>query len=213
MPAFAARRRGVTLPVMNREASPASDEELVARFVADPEGAGGRAAADALIRRWSTRVYQWARRWVHDHEKALDLAQESLLQMFQGLPRYEPRGRFPAWLFVIVHHCCLASMRRRSLDYDPEIEMETLCADGPGPAEELESAERRERIFTAMDRVLDERERAALWLRAWEGMSVEDITRVLDVDGTSGGRGLLQTARRKLRAALREEGGEEEGSG
>ena len=44
-----------------------------------------------------------------------------------------------------------------------------------------------------------------MWLRAYEGMSVEDITRMMKLNGASGARGLLQTARRKLRAALREE--------
>jgi DNA-directed RNA polymerase specialized sigma24 family protein len=53
-----------------------------------------------------------------------------------------------------------------------------------------------------MEAALDAKERAALWLRAEEGMSVDDITRMLRVDGASGARGLLQTARRKLRAVL-----------
>src|SRR5262249_12158266 len=90
------------------------DEELIREYLNDRGGIGGRRAADALVQRWSERVYRWAYRVVRDRDHALDLAQDSLLQMIEALPRYEPRGRFSAWLFVIVHHRCLSAVRRRS---------------------------------------------------------------------------------------------------
>ena len=189
---------------MVREQDGLPDDELVLAYVRDPEGRAGRAAVDALMARWSVPVYRWAQRIVRDRERALDLAQDSLVQMLGALPRYEPRGRFSAWLFVIVHHRCVAAMRPRSLRHDPEIDADALPAAGPAPDEAHESAEERSRVFAAIDGVLDDTERAALWLRAEEGMSVEEITRVLRLESATGARGLLQTARRKLRAALKE---------
>src|SRR5438874_2705894 len=104
----------------NRESDAAApDEELIRDYLNDRGGTTGRRAANALLQRWSERAYRWAFRVVRDHERALDLAQDSLLQMLEALPHYEPRGRFSAWLFVIVHHRCLSAMRRRSLDVDP----------------------------------------------------------------------------------------------
>ena len=47
--------------------------------------------------------------------------------------------------------------------------------------------------------VLDRREQDALWLRYVENASVDDITRTLGDRGPA--RGLMQTARRRLRAA------------
>ncbi len=179
-----------------------SDEMLIAEYLDDREGPLGRAALGALIDRWSGRVYRWAHRVVRERERALDLAQDSLIQMVDALPRYEARGRFSAWLFVIVHHRCLSAVRRRSLDVDPEVSADSLLAPGAGPEADHESSETMRRILGAMEQALEPRERAALWMRAYEGMSVDDITRVLGVDGASGARGLLQTARRKLRAAL-----------
>lgn len=189
---------------MARENAERPDDELVAEYVRDREGVPGRAALDVLVARWSVPVYRWAHRIVRDRDRALDLAQDSLVQMLGALPRYEPRGRFAAWLFVIVHHRCVAAVRPRSLRHDPEIDADTLPAAEPGPDEAHESEEERTRVFAAIDGVLDEKERAALWLRASEGMSVEEITRVLRLESATGARGLLQTARRKLRAALRE---------
>jgi DNA-directed RNA polymerase specialized sigma24 family protein len=80
----------------------------------------------------------------------------------------------------------------------------------PGREPSIEDAflarESETRVLRALDHALDERERTALWLRCVEGRSVEDITDLLGLDAASGARGLLQTARRRLRSAL-ERGG------
>jgi len=179
-----------------------SDEALVETYLRDPRGRAGSAAIEQLIARWSGRVYRWAHRVVRDHDRALDLAQDSLLRMLEALPQYQSRGRFSSWLFVIVRNRCMSALRHRRLNVDLEIDPDHLIADGSAPDDVHETEETRRRVFEAMDGALDSRERAALWLRAYEGLSVEEITRVLEVDGASGARALLQTARRKLRAAL-----------
>jgi RNA polymerase sigma-70 factor (ECF subfamily) len=179
-----------------------TDEALAIAYQRDPSSTVGAAAVTTLIERWSGRVYLWAYRMVRDREQALDVAQDCLVRMLQALPRYETRGRFSAWLFTIVHNRCRSAMRRRSWIRDHEIDTELLIANTAGPDKEYESAEARARVLAAMEAALDAKERAALWLRAEEGMSVDDITRMLRVDGASGARGLLQTARRKLRAVL-----------
>lgn len=184
-----------------------SDDGLARAYQADPHGPRGRAAATMLFERWRLRVYQWARRVVREHDAALDVAQDCLLQAFEALPRYEARGRFSAWLFTIVHNRCLSAVRRRPLVHDPEVDTEQLVAGTAGPDEQYAEAEAERRMMARIDEVLDPRERAALWLRTIEGMSVDEITRLLEVDGASGARGLLQTARRKLRASVEGEQG------
>jgi RNA polymerase sigma-70 factor (ECF subfamily) len=179
-----------------------ADESLAIQYARDPDGAAGRAALAMLIERWSGRVYVWAYRIVREREQALDLSQDCLVRMIGALPRYEPRGRFPAWLFTIVHNRCRSALSHSRWQVDPEVEVDLLISDGAGPEGAYESAESERRILDVMLGTLDERERLALWLRAEEGMSVEDITRLMGIDSASGARGLLQTARRKLRAAL-----------
>lgn len=179
-----------------------SDEELVARFQADPGGARGRAALDQLVTRWRGRVYLWALRTLKEREASLDAAQSALLQMIEALPRYQSNGRFSGWLFTIVRNRCLNAVRRRALVRDPEIDVESLLADVDAPDDAFDSAREHERLLGLMNDVLDPTERAALWMRAFEEMSVDDISRLLDLRGASGARGVLQTARRKLRAAL-----------
>ncbi len=185
-----------------RDREAITDELLADRYARDPHGAAGRAALATLIERWSGRVYLWAYRFTREREQALDLSQDCLVRMIEALPRYEARGRFAAWLFTIVHNRCRSALRRATWVRDPEVELDLLTSGDAGPEQSYESAETQRRIVTALDGALDERERLALWLRVEEGMSIEDITRLMRIEAASGARGLLQTARRKVRAAL-----------
>lgn len=181
-----------------------SDEALIAEYRHDPDGARGRRAVDALMGRWRGRVYLWAYRVMREREAALDVAQEALVQAYRALPRYEPRGRFSAWLFAIVHNRCITELRRRPPRVESDQVLDDLPADDTGPPVALERSEELERVLEAMDGALAPQERQALWLRAYEGMSVDDITRMLKIEGASGARGVLQQARLKLREALKE---------
>ena len=82
----------------------------------------------------------------------------------------------------------------------------------PGPEESFVRREWEERVMSAMRETLSPLEQTALWLKAYEGMPVRDITRLLDLKEESGARALLQTARRKLKAALERDAAGEEGT-
>ena len=178
------------------------DDALVGTYQQDPTGPRGRAAIERLSARWRGRVYLWAYRVVREREAALDVSQDAMLQMLRALPGYQARGRFSAWLFTIVHNLCLNAVRRRPLARATEVEAEQLETAAPGPDGGFESAEEVRRILELFAEELDDAERTALWMRAVEAMDVADITRMLNLDGASGARAVLQRARRKLRAAL-----------
>lgn len=188
-----------------RKADEPGDDELVAAYQRTPGSREGQEAVSRLLARWRMPVYGWVRRFVRDREDALDLAQECLIQAYRALPGYESRGRFSAWLFTIVHNRCIAVARRKPRIF-ADVETDDLAHAEPAPDERFEADEQRERVFAAMETVLTHEERTALWLRAWEGMSIESITALMEFKGATGARGVLQTARRKLRAALVEPG-------
>lgn len=185
----------------SRDPSP-SDEELVARIVAERPGRRAEEAARELFGRHQRRIYQWCLRYVRDHERALDLAQECQLTAWRRLDSFGGRARFTSWLFVLVRNRCLSELRRGSLLTDPEAELEEMADPVRNAEEELLSAEGERRLLELLESVLDDTEREALSLRCFEKLSVDEITRILDLDNRTGARGLLQRARRKLRAAL-----------
>jgi len=87
---------------------------------------------------------------------------------------------------------------------DDESDVEQHPAGGANPALQLEERESEEMFYKLMITALEPLERWTLWLRCFERMPVDEITRVLRIDRASGARGVLQKARRKLRAALGE---------
>jgi RNA polymerase sigma-70 factor (ECF subfamily) len=179
-----------------------TDERLVERYRESPHGPEGRAALETLAARWRTRVYLWALRMLRERELALDIAHDCFVQMLGALDRYENRGRFGAWLFSIVHSCCLHELRRRRPVATDDATLERLAGSAPGVDREVGDRIELARVLEVMNRVLEPEERLALWLRAREETSVDELTRVLGLENASGARALLQTARRKLRAAM-----------
>lgn len=191
---------------------PRTDLELVQLFQARPDSREARQAERELLMRWRSRIHAWCWRMVGERELAEDLAQECLVLVHRALPRFEPRAAVTSWIYAIVRNRCLAALRRARPRRAEEEELFLLEEPSPGPAESFERREWEERVMSAMRDSLSPLEQTALWLKAWEGMPVNDITRLLGVKEESGARALLQTARRKLKAALERGADGEEGS-
>lgn len=177
------------------------DREDVRQAVHAAEERTRRRAASRLLGRHQNRIYVWCYRYVRDHERALELTQEVLLNTFRGLPRYKPRGRFSTWLFTITRNCCLGELRKPSLLEALDFEPDTLQSDRPGPAQSLAENE----LWRLIDLTLDPQEKEALHMRCFEGLSVDAITEFMGLKTASGARGVLQRARRKLQSALDEQ--------
>lgn len=175
------------------------DTELVALIRAG--GTQAEAAAGELFGRYQRRVYAWCRRYLHDSDAALDLAQDVFLVAFRSLGTWEGKAPFGGWLFKVTHHACLRAVRNRQLVRDDDFVLEDLPDPRPDAASVLENAQEREALLSLVKRNLNPQEQRALWLRCAERMPVDEITRVLGLESASGARGLLQTARRKLLAA------------
>jgi RNA polymerase sigma-70 factor (ECF subfamily) len=181
-----------------------ADAELLLAYRRDPSGATGRRAISELFGRYRMALYRWCFRYMRDHEAALDLAQETMLEAFRALPRYEGRAQFSSWLFAIARYRCISAVRAPKLLVDDGSDPDMIASDRPDPEMAALTGMEEERTLALLDRALDPIERQAVWLRCYEGMPVPEITRVLGVADRSGARGLLQRARRKLRIALAE---------
>ena len=182
----------------------ADDEELVAIWRRDPDGADGRAATAELLGRYRQRVYRWCHGYLRDHEAALDLAQDVLLAAHQKIATLRDGHRFGSWLFMVARNRALVALRRRERLQDDSIDVDELPAGSPTPEQELLDAMAERNFLELLDRTLSGREREAIVLRCFEKMPVDLITEVMGVEGAAGARGLLQTARRKLRAVLKQ---------
>lgn len=186
------------------EYSGLTDMELVDLARTGSVSGGGNPAAAELFGRYKRAVYLWCFRYVNDHEKALDLSQDVFLRVLQGLEAFAGRSRFSSWLFSITRNRCLNEVQRVDLLSDEGPDPERVPGKEPGPDRELEQREGEERILRLLRTTLEPLEQKAIWLRCYDRLPIDEITRVLGIESSSGARGMLQTVRRKLRAALKE---------
>jgi len=179
--------------------------------------AGDAKAFRALVERYQRRVVQLALAMTKDADEAMDIAQETFVRVHRYLPSFKGDSSFFTWTYRIAMNLCLDAQRRKGrlerVDVEqgdePEIEaaMDPPSAALAGPQRQALNAELRERIEEALASLSDNH-RAILLLREVEGLSYEDLAKVLGIrKGTVMSR--LFHARLKMQNKLREYLGEE----
>ena len=157
---------------------------------------GDGRAFDRLMLETQERVVGLAWRLLGSREDARDAAQEVYLRVFRHLDRFRPGYDFHGWLYRITVNVCRDAARRRRrapLAGPPVVE-----AGRPPEAEEnLLDAERWNRLLEALA-ALPAKERAALVLRDLEGLTSEQVARVLGCRPATV-RGQIASARMRIR--------------
>ncbi len=177
----------------------ATDEQLVERLQA-----GDRRAAEQLVRRYTTPLYNFAYRFTGNREEAQEVAQEALLKALMNVDRFDPRYKFSSWIFRITRNHAIDRKRRKrpAAELNEEITPDPGHADPDGsgtrsPERGAMQAEQNEQLRRALAR-LGEKYREIIVLYHFSGLSYVDIAETLQIpQGTVMNR--LFRARRKLR--------------
>jgi RNA polymerase sigma-70 factor (ECF subfamily) len=159
---------------------------------------GERLAQADLAERYWDRLYRWLYQLTRDAHAAEDLTQETFLKAFAHLKRFRAGTNFAAWLFRIAHNNFANHYRARGRQR--EALSEELADRGVGPVEEVLSREALQQLAQAVNRVPVEF-RAALLLRAEEGLSFRQIADVLNLTEETA-RWRVFKARQKLLQVL-----------
>jgi len=173
--------------------------------------AGDSDAFRTLVERHSRSVFRLAFRMTGNEQDAEDVVQESMLRAYKQLSKFDERASFGTWLYRIAANCSLdlvRSKKRRSQNQvlapegDPDLENPVLTVPEPGPNPERMalSGEVRERLTAAMGD-LSATERSAFVLRHFEGMCIEDVSRVLGCQPGAAKHSVFRAVQ-KLRRAL-----------
>ena len=138
--------------------------------------AGDLASFEQLIRQYERLVLVTALRLLGDLGDAQDASQEVFLKLYKNLARVE-NANLAAWLYRVTVNACHDLRRKRPASVPMDAAAE-IPSGGADPQQGTVEAERR-RVLTMSLRILSEKERAALVLRDLEGLSTEEVARVL----------------------------------
>jgi RNA polymerase sigma-70 factor (ECF subfamily) len=149
---------------------------------------GDSDAFRVLVERHSRALFRVAFRMTGNQQDAEDVVQESFLRAFKQLAKFDERASFGTWLYRIAANCSLDMMRARKrrsehvtsgAEEGAEEVVNSLPSLDPTPERMALSVEVRQRVLEAMND-LSATERTAFVLRHFEGMCIEDVSRVLE---------------------------------
>ena len=177
-----------------------SDDPDVALMLAFAKGRED--AFVELYQRHRDRNVSFTGRMLGNRAQAEEAAQDVFLKLYRARESYEPRSRFSTFLYRIATNHCLnlqSRIERKLLDRERQVE----AIGGPRAGEqqlELERQRLREALATALAK-LPERQRAALLLVHYEGLSYREAAEAIDVTEPAI-KSLIHRARGTLMVAL-----------
>ena len=150
---------------------------------------GDYRAFDLLVLKYQSKVISLARKFIQDTHLAEDIAQEAFVKAYKSLKSFREESAFYTWLYRITVNTAknyLKSKKRRKEYSESEvftaIDIENLdIFDIPGegsPEEILIANNLRDVILESLSN-LPEDIRTAVSLREFEGLTYEEISKVI----------------------------------
>lgn len=184
-------------PPQSTDVAPAEDAEVLSALAR-----GDAATFRTVMARHLPSVLAIARRMLRSDAEADDVSQETLLRLWRNAGSLElgPGGLKP-WLRRVVSNLCIDRIRAgRHLVVVDEVPDQ---AEPPPQFDEIAAKQLSARVDQAL-KGLPERQRLALTLFHFEGMSQNEVGAMLGVSGEAV-ESLLARARRSLKVTLKAE--------
>ena len=182
-----------------------ADQELIARTLA---GDGGAFAT--LVERFQRKIFRVAYAIVRDETEADTITQDTFIQAYTHLARFQGRSELETWLTRIAINRSRDSLRRRKFislftggeDDDDKTMLFEPVDERPDPEREIMSRQLRVAIERA-ERTLSSQQKLIFRLRHYEERPLEEIAELLGLaSGTV--RAHLFRAVHKIRKELAE---------
>lgn len=176
---------------------------------------GDLEAMELLIVRYQDRLYNTILKICTNPDDAAELTQETFVKVIEKISTFKGKSSFYTWLYRVGVNLTLSFCKRRQRlpmqSMDRPLRPETdrtaatlaaylACREKADPALLAQSREVQEIVLQTLER-LDEDHRTVLVLRDIEGMSYEEIARILEIElGTVKSR--ISRARTHLKELL-----------
>lgn len=197
----------ITFPILGASAlgskqsestsSPSSTGETRMDEVVRKAQSGDEASFNTLYQSYYAQIYRHLLRLVGNHEEASDLAVETFLKAWRGLPGLDDVLRFRSWLFSIATHTGLDFLRKRKGSISS---WECLSEDhlDENAVRFTSHLEERELVELALQEVAPKP--LACLLLQLEGFSLAEIAELMGLEKNSAGT-YVSIARNQFRKA------------
>ncbi len=170
---------------------------------------GDAAAFEQFVLEYQGLVFNTCYSFLNHREDAEDVAQEVFIDAYKSISSFRGDSSLSTWLYRLSMNKSLDLIRARKrkkrgsglLSFFGNEEMSRLnVADTKQPHEQLEEDERRQILMSAIEKLPD-RQKQAIVLSKFEGLSQEQVAEVMETT-VSSVESLLVRAKKKLRELL-----------
>jgi RNA polymerase sigma-70 factor (ECF subfamily) len=164
------------------------------------EGQAG--AFDEFVEHFRSRIFQYSWMMCGQREDAEEVAQETLLRVFESLDQLREPEHVRAWVFRIAKNACLMKRRKSIFAPDQELSLDQIVTDARDcrrlPDTEVIESQMRDSLRRAIAELPDTY-RAVVLLRDLEELSTEETAQILDISTDA-----VKTRLHRGRLALRQ---------
>src|ERR1043166_825806 len=159
-----------------------SDEAVVAGILE-----GAPALYEILIRRYNPYLYKIGRSYGYNHDDTEDLMQETYLNAYANLSKFEKRSTFKTWLVRIMMNQCNQKRQKKSFQYEtasdilPEINTQPMFTDHRSETGSQVINKELGSIIERSVQSIPENYRRVFLLRELTGLSVQETADLLGI--------------------------------
>ena len=159
------------------------DKQLVERV-----RRGDKRAFDLLILKYQHKIISIVGRYLGDQNDVQDVSQETFIKAYRAIPNFRGESAFYTWLYRIAVNTAknhLVSKSRRPPNIDIDIDdgefqnNSAVLRDNESPQASLATSQMEQVIFRSIENLPSEL-RIAVTLREFDGLSYEEIARIMD---------------------------------
>jgi RNA polymerase sigma-70 factor, ECF subfamily len=166
--------------------------------------AGETDAFENFVQHFRSKIFHYSWMMCGRPEDAEEVAQETLLKIFENIDQLREPERVRAWAFRIAKNACLMQRRKSVFAPSHEMSLDELppAVEPSDAAEPPDSAMLQSELRNILDRVIAELpplNRAVVLLRDIEELSTDETAQILDVSAD-----VVKTRLHRGRVAMRQ---------
>ena len=158
-----------------------SDEQLILEFQA-----GNKDCVSMIFERYKTPIFNFCLRYLGNRPDAEDATGDVFLKLFSHQYTFDPGAKFSTWIYTIARNSCIDRIRKRKFSVSLWFTAREDGSEGYWDIEDPSEVSRdqlAQKEVTQSIRVgirkLPLEQKEALILREYQGLSYEEIAKVL----------------------------------